>query len=302
MRASRFVVCACARCLTRTLPNPPLSPLKPFQTMATLSPLSPSPLAAFAVPIHEGGTVDVVPRWRGRALAVHPPVRDGAAPVSRGVWAITHPVSGLRAGTFRGTLRDAVKLARVWDRAFWDAVVRPFEPDLNQWEQRFAWMRQCDGTSHVVGPVSSDHPDHASRIGCTDHNETPDNAVILPDVPRKRATAADGDGGEQFPATLTIWATTPGRARFARVVCGRDRLRNPETGKPVRMTGDVAAFRNPANPLTPVLKLWFRGVWHVVPTIAECMEWSLDGVCETPDGRMVEPDAPDAWLSLLGVV
>ena len=269
--------------------------------MDTLTASKPAKLAPFDVPVAEGGTVTVVPRWRGRALAVHPPVRKGAAPVSRGVWAITHPVSGLRAGTYRGTLPNAIKLARAWDRAFWDAVVRPFKPDLNHWEQRFAWMRQCDGTSPVVGPVPSDHPDHACVIGGTDHNETP-RGVTLPDVPRARVTASDGDGGEQFPATPTIWATTPGRARFARVVCGCDRLRNPETGKPVRMTGDVAAFRNPANPLAPVLKLWFRGVWYVVPSVAECMAWSLDGVCETPDGRTVEPDAPDAWLSLLGVV
>ena len=263
--------------------------------MATLA-LSPSQtLAPFAVPVAQGGTVDVVPRWRGRALAVHPPIRDGAAPVSRGVWAITHPVSGLRAGTVRGTLKHAVKLARAWDRAFWDAVVRPLDPDLSRWSQRFAWMRQCDGTSAVVGPVPNDHPDHASRVGGTDHNEPP-AGVTLPNVP---ATTPDG---EQFPATLTVWPTTPGRARFARMVGGRDRLRNPDTGKPVRMNGDVAAFRNPANPLAPILKLWFRGVWHVVPTIDACMAWSLDGVCETPDGRMVEPDHEDAWLSLLGVV
>jgi len=270
--------------------------------MATITLSKPSQtLTPFAVPVAKGGTVDVVPRWRGRALAVHPPVRDGAAPVSRGVWAITHPVSGLRAGTFRGTLRDAVKLARVWDRAFWNAITAPMAPNLRQWPQRFAWQRQCDGTTPITGPVPNDHPDHADRIGGTDHNETP-AGVALPNVPRARVAASDGDGGEQFPATLTIWATTPGRARFARVVCGRDRLRNPDTGKPVRMTGDVAAFRNPANPLTPVLRLWFRGAWHDVPTVAECMAWSLDGVCETPDGRMVEPDHPDAWLSLLGVV
>lgn len=277
-----------------TLSNP--ETLKPSQTMATLT-LSPSQtLSPFAVPLVEGGTVDVVPRWRGRALAVHPPIRNGAASVARGVWTITHPPSGLRAGTFHGTLKRAIALARAWDGAFADAVGDSVvAPSLRTWSQRFAWVRQCDGTSPVVGPVSNDHPDHAALISGTDHDETP-AAVTLPDVP---ATTPDG---EQFPATPTITPTTPGRARFARMVCGRDRLRNPETGKPVRMHGDVAAFRNPANPLTPVLKLWFRGVWHVVPTITECMTWSLDGVCETPDGRMVEPDAPDAWLALLGVV
>jgi len=32
------------------------------------------------------------------------------------------------------------------------------------------------------------------------------------------------------------------------------------------------------------------------------MEWSLDGVAETPTGARVEPDAPNSWLSLLGIV
>jgi len=67
------------------------------------------------------------------------------------------------------------------------------------------------------------------------------------------------------------------------------------------MDGDVAAF-NGADPLTPRLRLWFRGAWRDVPSIAECMEWSLDGVAETPDGSRVEPDAPDSWLALLGIV
>lgn len=30
--------------------------------------------------------------------------------------------------------------------------------------------------------------------------------------------------------------------------------------------------------------------------------WALDSVCETPDGDIVEPDHPDSWLSLLGLV
>jgi hypothetical protein len=41
--------------------------------------------------------------------------------------------------------------------------------------------------------------------------------------------------------------------------------------------------------------------WRDVPTIAECMEWTLDGVAETPDGSRVEPDAADSWLRLLGL-
>jgi hypothetical protein len=39
-----------------------------------------------------------------------------------------------------------------------------------------------------------------------------------------------------------------------------------------------------------------------MPTMAELEHWTLDSVCETPDGRTVEPDAPDAWLRLLALV
>jgi hypothetical protein len=128
-------------------------------------------------------------------------------------------------------------------------------------------------------------------------------APILPALPTQWETARDSDGTEQFPATTTVWATTPGRARFARVLPnGRARLRNPETNKPVAMNGDCAAFRNPAAPLAPTLKLWFNGRWLTVPSIDSMMRWSFDGVCETPDGSEVEPDAPNSWLSLLGVV
>ena len=259
--------------------------------MPTLSPSQ--TLSPFDVSTTNGTErVTVTPRWRGRALAVHPPVRDGRADVARGVWTITHPPSGLRAGTSHGTLKRAIALARAWDSAFADAVGDAVvAPSLRAWSQRFAWMRQCDGTSAVVGPVPNDHADHAERV-----------APTPPTLPTLTNDDADG-AGDQFPATTTVWPTTPGRARFARTLPnGRARLRHPETNKPVRMDGDCAAFRNPANPMVPTLKLWFHGVWHDVPTTDACMRWTLDGVCETPDGRMVECDHPDAWLSLLGVV
>jgi hypothetical protein len=260
--------------------------------MATLSPSQ--TLSPITVPTNFDRAVVAQPRWQGCALSVHPPINDGVATLTRGVWAITHTVSGLRAGTFRGTLKRAVALARVWDGAFDAALANQTAPlSLADWPQRFAWLHQCDGTSAVVGPVSSGHQDWQvthQRNGA-------------PTLPTLAETARDDDGAEQFPATPTLWPTTPGKMRFARTLPnGRARLRHPETGKPVKMDGDVAAFRNPAAPLVPILRLWFRGRWFDVPTTDDLMGWSFDGVCETPDGRMVEPDAPTAWLSLLGVV
>ena len=37
-------------------------------------------------------------------------------------------------------------------------------------------------------------------------------------------------------------------------------------------------------------------------THADVMRWTLDGMAETPDGRTVEPDDPDSWLVLCGLI
>ena len=70
---------------------------------------------------------------------------------------------------------------------------------------------------------------------------------------------------------------------------GRKRLKNPKTGAPIKTTGDVGAF----GPFR-VLALWFGDAWHPVPSHADAMRWTLDGMAETPDGRTVEPDDPDS--------
>ena len=239
--------------------------------------------ATVTLSLPDGATMEAPARWRGRALAVHAPVnhvRDGKQ--TRGLWAITGHVHGLSAGTFCGPLRDAIALARLWDDAFAAALPasRVSAPSLAQWEHAQQWLRQLSGDEPATGPGPS-----ADAIRT-----------------RERVAAVDGDGAEQFPATPTITPAGPGRVRFARRLNnGRERLRNLETGKALRMDGDVAAFKGP-DPLTPVFRLLWRGVWIDVPTIAECMEWSHDGVAETPDGSRVEPDAPNSWLSLLGII
>ena len=240
----------------------------------------PNKTVTLALP--DGATIEAPARWRGRALAVHAPIRDGKVTASRGVWVITGHVHGMMAGTFRGPLRDAIALARLWDDAFAAALpeTRASAPSLSRWEHAQQWLRQLSGDEPATGPGPS-----ADAIRT-----------------RERVAAVDGDGAEQFPATPTMTPAGPGRVRFARRLNnGRERLRNPETGKALRMDGDVAAFKGP-DPLTPVFRLLWRGAWVDVPTTAELMEWSLDGVAETPTGARVEPDAPNSWLSLLGII
>lgn len=49
-------------------------------------------------------------------------------------------------------------------------------------------------------------------------------------------------------------------------------------------------------------RIQWRGKFWTAPSEAELNAWTFDSVCETPDGRSVEPDAPDSWLRILGLV
>ena len=42
--------------------------------------------------------------------------------------------------------------------------------------------------------------------------------------------------------------------------------------------------------------------WYEIPSWADVEEWVLDSACFTPDEEEVEPDHPDSWLSLLGMI
>lgn len=46
----------------------------------------------------------------------------------------------------------------------------------------------------------------------------------------------------------------------------------------------------------------WRGELYAVPTYGEIEEMAFDSVAFNPDGDDVEPDAPDSWLSILGLI
>lgn len=230
-----------------------------------------------------GRTLDVAPHWRGIALAVHKPVTRGGDSIdasARGQWVITAHTCGHSAGTYRGRLADAIALARAWDQAFADGLAAG-NGNLSAWPHSQTWARQLRRELPPTGPITLANGE--------------------PIAPRPAACCADGDGSEQFPAAVTLCrGDKPGTVRYSRTVCGRPRLQT-EDGRGVRTRGDVGAFKGP-DPLTPRLRLWFGGAWHDVPTLAEVGEWTLDSVCPTPTGETVEPDHPDSWLCLLGLV
>ena len=112
---------------------------------------------------------------------------------------------------------------------------------------------------------------------------------------------------EQLPINPTIWwngdRTPDGKrlCKFSRVLLnGKDRLTITGTDTPVKMDGDV--IRSVKEDPHGILIMWWNGQWLPIPTIDEFQEWTIDSVCPTPDGTDVEPDHPDSWLSLVGLV
>ena len=42
--------------------------------------------------------------------------------------------------------------------------------------------------------------------------------------------------------------------------------------------------------------------WYDVPCNEDIEEWAFDSIAFTPDDDEVEPDHPDSWLSILGLI
>tara|TARA_R100000808_G_scaffold24765_1_gene58166 strand:- start:4729 stop:4890 length:162 start_codon:yes stop_codon:yes gene_type:complete len=53
--------------------------------------------------------------------------------------------------------------------------------------------------------------------------------------------------------------------------------------------------------MIPKVITW-QGREFMTPDMEQIEEWVWDSVCETPDGDPVEPDHPDSWLRLLGLI
>jgi len=49
------------------------------------------------------------------------------------------------------------------------------------------------------------------------------------------------------------------------------------------------------------MKTW-KGKQYKIPSLKTMEKWMSDGVAKTPDGRRVEPDHQDSWLSILGYI
>jgi hypothetical protein len=81
---------------------------------------------------------------------------------------------------------------------------------------------------------------------------------------------------------------------------GYEPLTQEEGNEPADTSCCLCKVRNVNGEGWPEI-LWKRN-WYSVPTLEEVEEWVFDSVCFTPDEDEVEPDHPDSWLSILGMI
>ena len=94
---------------------------------------------------------------------------------------------------------------------------------------------------------------------------------------------SEEEGSEQFQADITYTAGTTKRP--------------PRTGDiKADKQGELWCYWKPKHAETEL-----EG-WYEIPSNEDLEEWSFDSVCFTPGDDEVEPDHPDSWLSILGLI
>ena len=226
---------------------------------------------------------DIPTVWRGAALAVHRPIINGELSSLPKDWAITHAASGLAAcRRFSGSKSAAVALARQWDDAF-SAI--PANGAVADWPHVKKWMNdlaiaQC-GTSQTTGPVNRSPMDELEAA------TTP--AAIQTAVARAMGydPMDETEGAEQFNAEPDF-IPAPGRVPYNGAI-----QRKPSGSLWLYWMPQGANYRATFDDLVG---------WYQLPLMAEIQEWVLGSTACTPCDDDVEPDHPDSWLSILGLI
>jgi hypothetical protein len=209
-------------------------------------------------------TVPVV--WAGDCLAVHRPIKNGAPSTAPRCWTLTHSPSGLAiVSSLTVAKNDAVALAKAWDSAA--ALIDPAKPSAWRFLQAWKDDLQRVGIVPVWGPRDFPESERAAVWRAMGYEP-----------------AADDEAAEQYPAEITRQTTGAGAVR-----------RNAESGELEFWWLPRGGNYCDADAIT-------LAGWYPVPCLADVEAWALDSVAETPCGDSVEPDHPDAWPRLLGVI
>jgi hypothetical protein len=221
--------------------------------------------------------------WLGSSLAVHRPIVDGRTSNLPKDWAISHLASGMAAcRRFSGSKSAAVALARLWDESFGKI---PASGSLNGWPHAAQWLNdlaiaQC-GTSQTTGPVNRSPMDELEAA------TTP--AAIQTAVARAMGYEPmnDDEGLQQFEAEPDF-IPSPSRVPYNGAI-----QRKPSGSLWLYWMPQGENYRHRFDDLVG---------WYQLPLMAEIEEWVVGSTACTPCDDDVEPDHPDSWLSILGLI
>ena len=218
------------------------------------------------------GPREIPAKWAGRWLAVHRPVRRDGLSTAPALWAVTLQPLGLSGGEIAAPLSAVLALAKLWDTpdARWDDVATA--ADASTWQWRNRWRDDIDRAVYgrsVIGPRE------LTPLEALDSAGTAAEVSAAVAAAMGAPTLTADEESEAYPVVDILPADS--------VKIGQNwpGCLTPEAGWPM---------------------VRWRGKWWPAPTVGDVHGWCLDSVAETPDGRFVEPDNPESWPRILGLI
>ena len=227
----------------------------------------------------KGDPREIPAKWRGEWLAVHRPIRENGLSTCPALWTVTLLPLGLSGGEISAPLAAVLAFAKAWDTApaRWDDVNTAESVKAWQWRDRFR-----DDVDRVRRGRPALGPRQLSPL------ERLESAGTAAEVSAAVAAAmgapqlTDAEAAEQWPAELT--RKTDGAGAIAR----RD--------------GVLALYWLPSEQGYSFADAMELAGWYPIPAAGDVERWSTGETAETPAGDDVEPDHPDGWPRLLGLI
>lgn len=225
------------------------------------------------------GPRDIAAVWQGQHLAVHKPLKDGAPSTAPRRWTVTHVSTGLAAWPTLDVAKPrAVELAKLWDAAF-APITAAGDAKGWQWAKRWA-----DDVGRALRDRPLIGPRELTPLEAFDSAGTAAECEAAVSRAMGYEPMDDSEASEQWPAELTRKQTGSGAVR-----------RNPESG-------ELEFWWLPQGGNYPDAEAVSLAGWYPVPYAGDVERWCLGSLAETPCGDRVEPDHPDAWPRLLGLI
>ena len=208
------------------------------------------------------GPRDIPAKWAGRWLAVHRPVRRDGLSQTPGLWAVTLQPLGMSGGEIAAPLSAVLALAKLWDTPDARWDDVATAADASTWQWRNRWRDDIGRAVHGRPAIG---PRELTPLEAIDSAGTAAEVSAAVAAAMGAPTLTANEESEAYPVADILPAD-----------CVKT-----ENGWPM---------------------VRWRGKWWPAPTVGDVHRWCLDSVAETPDGRYLEPDNPESWPHILGLI